>query len=308
MDTALVSIILLAHAPYAKFIPDSLGSILAQSYSSLEVIVLGDGSKELQQALDPFRTDSRCIPSVQGDQPFLQAANDRMREARGKYVGTWNSDDVYNRDHVKVLVHTLEEDSAVGAAFDNMEYFSDTPNANGDSSLGLILRQDRANKLSSSRVSVQQIVEENIMTGPSSLIRKSVFEQVGGYDKDIYLNCDLHWFYRIAAYFPVIFVDYIGVRKRIHPLNNTAVNAHYEYGVRELENIRDKYPDVYQIIGRSVFNKKLGRKYFRLGNYYESNGDRQRATEMYKKAMLLRKLSFRYHWEYFRSTLFSGTN
>ena len=136
MDTPLVSIILFAHAPYAKFIPDSLGSILAQSYGSLEVIVLGDGSKELQQALDPFRIDPRCIPCVQGDQPFLQAANERMKEARGKYVGTWNSDDIYNRDHVKVLVQALEGDAAIGAAFDNTEYFSDTPNAKGDSSLG----------------------------------------------------------------------------------------------------------------------------------------------------------------------------
>jgi len=136
MDTPLVSIILFAHAPYAKFIPDSLGSILTQSYGSLEVIVLGDGSKELQQALDPFRLDSRCIPCIQGDLPFLQAANERMKEARGKYVGTWNSDDIYNRDHVKVLVQALEEDAAIGAAFDNTEYFSDTPNANGDSSLG----------------------------------------------------------------------------------------------------------------------------------------------------------------------------
>ena len=73
------------------------------------------------------------------------------------------------------------------------------------------------------------------MTGPSSLIRKSAFEIVGGYDKDIYLNCDLHWFYRLAAYFPVAFVDYVGVRKRVHALNNTAVTPHYEYGLRELE-------------------------------------------------------------------------
>lgn len=303
MDTALVSIILFAHAPYAKFIPESLGSILAQSYSSLEVIVLGDGSKELEQALDPFRIDSRCIPCIQGDQPFLQAANERMKEARGKYIGTWNSDDIYNRDHVKLLVQALEEDAAIGAAFDNTEYFSDTPDANGDSSLGLILRQDRAKKLSSARLSVQNIVEENFMTGPSSLIRKSVFEQVGGYDKDIYLNCDLHWFYRIAAYFPVSFVDYIGVRKRVHPLNNTAVNPHYEYGVRELELIRERYPDVYSRIGKRVFNKKLGRKYFRLGLYYERRGELEKARDSYRQAMLLRKWSLRYSWEYLRSRI-----
>ena len=306
MDTALVSIILFAHAPYAKFIPESLGSILAQSYSSLEVIVLGDGSKELEHALDPFRIDSRCIPCIQGDQPFLQAANERMKEARGKYIGTWNSDDIYNRDHVKLLVQALEEDAAIGAAFDNTEYFSDTPNANGDSSLGLILRQDRAKKLSSARLSVQNIVEENFMTGPSSLIRKSVFEQVGGYDKDIYLNCDLHWFYRIAAYFPVSFVDYIGVRKRVHPLNNTAVNPHYEYGVRELVHIRERYPDVYSRIGKRVFNKKLGRKYFRLGLYYEKRGELEKARDSYRQAMLLRKWTLRYSWEYLRSRILAS--
>ncbi|MPZ78110.1 MAG: glycosyltransferase [Deltaproteobacteria bacterium] len=306
MDTALVSIILFAHAPYAKFIPESLGSILAQSYSSLEVIVLGDGSKELEQALDPFRIDSRCIPCIQGDQPFLQAANERMKEARGKYIGTWNSDDIYNRDHVKLLVQALEDDAVIGAAFDNTEYFSDTPNANGDSSLGLILRQDRAKKLSSARLSVQNIVEENFMTGPSSLIRKSVFEQVGGYDKDIYLNCDLHWFYRIAAYFPVSFVDYIGVRKRVHPLNNTAVNPHYEYGVRELVHIRERYPDVYSRIGKRVFNKKLGRKYFRLGLYYENRGELEKARDSYRQAMLLRKWTLRYSWEYLRSRILAS--
>jgi hypothetical protein len=144
------------------------------------------------------------------------------------------------------------------------------------------------------------------MTGPSSLIAKTAFKSVGGYDKDIYLNCDLHWFYRLAAYFPVRYVDYIGVRKRIHPLNNTAVNPHYEYGVRELEHIRDHYPDVYSRIGKSAFNKKLGRKYLRLGLYYEGQGELTKARAAYKQAMVLRKWSFRYHWEYIRSTRAAG--
>jgi len=145
-------------------------------------------------------------------------------------------------------------------------------------------------------------VRENFMTGPSSLIRKSAFEIVGGYDKDIYLNCDLHWFYRLAAYFPVAFVDYVGVRKRVHPLNNTAVNPHYEYGLRELEHIRERYPEVYDRIGKSTFNKKLGRKYFRLGLYYERRGEPDKARAAYKQAMLLRKWSLRYSWEYCRSS------
>ncbi|HYQ97647.1 MAG TPA: glycosyltransferase, partial [Candidatus Nitrosocosmicus sp.] len=196
MDTPLVSIILFAHAPYAKFIPSSLGSILKQSYSSLEVFVLGDGSRELEQALAPFREDHRCISAYQGALPFLQASNELMRQCRGKYLGTWNSDDIYEVDHVKVLVKALEEDATLGGAFDNTEYFSDQPASlvkeKPKLTLGPMVKNGRGKKLASMRLSVHDILKDNFMTGPSSLITKTAFESVGGYDKDIYLNCDLH--------------------------------------------------------------------------------------------------------------------
>jgi GT2 family glycosyltransferase len=308
--TPLVSIILFAHAPYAKFISSSLGSILKQSYGALEVFVLGDASRELEHALTPFREDPRCISASQGALPFLQASNELMKQCRGKYLGTWNSDDIYEVDHVQVLVKALEEDATLGGAFDNTEYFSDQPgNPGGEKpklSMGPMVKNGLGKKLASAPLSVHDILKDNFMTGPSSLITKTAFESVGGYDKDIYLNCDLHWFYRLAAYFPVRYVDYIGVRKRIHPLNNTAVNPHYEHGVRELEHIRDHYPDVYGRIGKSAFNKKLGRKYLRLGLYYEGQGELAKARAAYKQAMHLRKWSFRYHWEYIRATRAAG--
>ena len=306
MANSLVSIILFAHAPYARFLRDSLGSILTQSYLLLDVNVLSDGSEEVRNAVTEFSRDSRVAVVSQGTQPFLQAANEIMKAAKGDYLATWNSDDIYREDHVKLLVHALEQNPALGAAFDNTEFFKDVPGdlnrQNGTLSLGLIVAQEEAKKLAGACLTVQDIVRENFMTGPSSLIRKSAFEIVGGYDKDIYLNCDLHWFYRLAAYFPVAFVDYVGVRKRVHPLNNTAVNPHYEYGLRELEHIRERYPEVYDRIGKSTFNKKLGRKYFRLGLYYERRGEPDKARAAYKQAMRLRKWSLRYSWEYCRSS------
>ena len=307
MNTPVVSIILFAHAPYAKFIGDSLGSILGQSYTSLEVIVLGDGSQELQAVIEPFSEDPRLTSCSQGDKPFLQAANEKMKEACGKYLGTWNSDDFYSPDHVKLLVKALEQDQTAGGAFDNTEFVRDVSaeglSQTGGSTVGFIVPEAQARRLAASRLTVRDILRDNFMTGPSSLVRKSAFEVIGGYDEDIYLNCDLHWFYRLAAFYPVRYVDYVGVRKRIHPLNNTAVNTHYEYGVRELENIRERYPEVYKRIGKRAFNQKLGRKYFRLGVYHEREGEVDKAIAAYRQAMTLRKWSFRYHWEYFRSSI-----
>lgn len=303
MKEPIVTVILFVHAAYAKFLAQSLGSILRQSHSSLEVIVLGDGSVEVERAVAPFSADQRWTLCSQGSLPFLQATNEKMKQCKGAYIGTWNSDEIYNPDHVRCLVEALENDREAGAAFDNMEQFVDgAPAAGGEPSL--MIPHTRAKALAASQLTVRQIFDDNFMTGPSSLIRKAAIDRVGGYDKDIFLNCDLQWFYRIAAYYPIRFVDYVGVRRRIHPLNTTSVNPHYEFGARELETIREKYPDVYQRIGKSVFNKKLGRKYYRLGLYYERRGEISKAREMYKKTMLLRKFSLRYYWEYFRSCAF----
>jgi glycosyltransferase involved in cell wall biosynthesis len=301
---SLVSVILFAHAPYAKFLPSSLQSILEQSYRDLEVLVLGDGSHEIKEVVERFKCDGRVTLCPQTRPYFLETANELMAASKGEYLGTWNSDDLYNEKHVDFLVRALEDDREAGGAFDNTEYFSEAAQeavwkyAKKD----LVVPEERAEILAGCRLSVQQIFNENIMTGPSSIIRKSAFNQVGGYDGKIRLNCDLHWFYRLGAYFPIRFVNYIGVRKRLHPLNNTAVNPHYEFGVRELEDIRDSYPEVYRRIGKNTFNKKLGRKYFRLGLYHERRGDLAKARAAYKQAMLLRKMSFRYGWEYCRSS------
>jgi glycosyltransferase involved in cell wall biosynthesis len=309
VENPVVSVILFAHAPYAKFLPSSLASILEQSYPHLELLVLGDGSNEVREVVERFKSDGRVTLCPQTRPYFLETANELMAGCKGKYLGTWNSDDLYNDKHVELLVEALEDDLEAGGAFDNTEYFKDAePEAVGkEAEKRFIVPEDLAATLPRSRLSVQQIFNDNIMTGPSAIIRKSAFEKVGGYDSKIRLNCDLHWFYRLAAYFPIRFINYVGVRKRIHPLNNTAVNPHYEFGVRELEDIRDSYPEVYRRIGKNTFNKKLGRKYFRLGLYYEGRGDLVKAREAYKQAMFLRKMSFRYGWEYCRSSFLSAS-
>lgn len=148
-----------------------------------------------------------------------------MRASKGAYLATWNSDDLYNERHVELLVGALETDRGAGGAFDNTEYFK-VSDREVESNEGLIIPVDQVQQLASSRLSVQQVFNENIMTGPSSIVRKSAFERVGGYDPKIRLNCDLHWFYRLAAFFPIRFVNYVGVRKHIHRLNNTAVHPH----------------------------------------------------------------------------------
>ena len=70
MKSPLVSIILFAHAPYARFLPCSLESILHQSYRDLEVLVLTDGSDDVRVVAEHFMGDRRVNLCAQ-TRPYL---------------------------------------------------------------------------------------------------------------------------------------------------------------------------------------------------------------------------------------------
>ena len=310
MISTSVSAVVFAHAPYAKYLAGCLESILGQSHQPIEVVVLSDGSTEIAGVVEKF-SGNRTVSLVdQGEGHFFLALNRVAQQCKGECVALMDSDDFYNRDHLKRLVDLFEHYPNTGLAFDNVEYFDDSKGTGtnaGDNKPAdevLLISTAEAKLLASRQVSLEEIFVDNLITGPSSLLRKNAFVRVGGYDRHALVIGDLHLFYRIGAYYGIRFADYVGVQKRVHAQSTTGTNPHYEYGINGLESIRNNYPEVYQRIGPQVFNQKLARKYFRAGLFHEKRGDLSKARDAYKKAMLLRKFSLRYAWEYVRTTLF----
>jgi len=304
----LVSVVMPSYARQAKFLANALESVLGQSYSALEVVLVSDGSNEILQAADRFREETRLKFFIEKGRGYIAALNQGIELSQGLYVAFCDSDDVLNKDHLKVLVDALERFPDAGLVFDNLEHFdSESGEHVTDPTLmaddRLLISRERARELVQKAVSLQDIFADNLVSGPAFMVPRQVFDNAGYFDSDVFLMNDLHLFYRIGAYYPVRFVNYVGVRKRVHAANLTTVHPHYEYGVKCLENIQERYPDVCRRIGRRFFDKKLGSKYYRLGLYFERSGDRSKAREMYKKAMLMRKFSLRNHWNYLRVSL-----
>jgi len=309
MKRPLVSVIVPTYNN-AKLIPDTLESIFGQSYSPVEIIVVNDGSTdETAEVVERFTSRGTLRIYTQKNQGDIAARNKGIELSEGDYIAFCDSDDIWNRDHVRLLVDQLERCPEAGMVFDNVAYFvhpGEEENKEASPAGGeerLLVEAARAKTIAATPVSLQDLYTDNLITTSAFMVPKRVFARVGVFDRDIYLMNDLHFFYRIAAYYAVRFVDYVGVRKRVHPASLSMVNTHHEYGVNCLENIRERYPEVYRRIGKRIFNKKLGRKYFRLGLHYEKYGDVKKAKDMYKKALLTRRWSFRYYWEYIRASL-----
>src|SRR5579864_7085464 len=118
-QTPLVSVVIPAYNS-SRYISGTLDSVLSQTLSNREIILVNDGSpdtRELEATLQPY---------VQGLRYFNQenrgpsaARNVGIRAARGRYVAFLDSDDVWLPHHLFNQVQHLERDPELGLVYAN---------------------------------------------------------------------------------------------------------------------------------------------------------------------------------------------
>ncbi len=115
MNTPLVSVVIPAYN-HGRYILEAVHSVLRQSLSDLELIVVDDGSTD--DTLDRLRTirDPRVQVVAQRNQGAHSALNRGLGLARGTYLAILNSDDRYTPDRLERLVSVLEHDPEIGLA------------------------------------------------------------------------------------------------------------------------------------------------------------------------------------------------
>ena len=90
-----------------QYLPACLDTVLAQTYSDWELILIDDGSTDgTGSVCDKYaKTDPRISVIHQENQGLSDSRNKAMRLARGKYIGFIDGDDLIVPDMYKVLYH-----------------------------------------------------------------------------------------------------------------------------------------------------------------------------------------------------------
>jgi glycosyltransferase involved in cell wall biosynthesis len=106
---------------HAGFIGAAIDSVLSQTYSDLELIVVDDGSTDhTRQVLGQF-ADNRLRVLFQENQGAHAAINRGLRESTGKYLAILNSDDIYHPQRFEKILPVFYGDSRVGLVSSYLE-------------------------------------------------------------------------------------------------------------------------------------------------------------------------------------------
>lgn len=246
---------------YERYVGKAVESALAQTYQNIEIIVVDDGSDDKSRELLTQYSD-RIKVIEQKNSGVCAARNRGAAESNGDYLAFLDADDIWMPEKIKRQVDRFTCDPQIGIVHVGVEDID----ADGNN-IAFHLKGMEGN------VSEHFLFfEEAVVLGGGSgvMIKRSVFEESGGFDETLSTSADWELYFRISSKYSIAFVAEPLLQYRLH-----GSNMHSNVQRMEQEMIR-AYEKAFDgsSFSDSVKSKAYGRlfrvlsgSYFRAGNF-----------------------------------------
>jgi glycosyltransferase involved in cell wall biosynthesis len=174
------------------FLKDAIESVLSQTYSNFEWIIINDGSKDNTECVIQSYDDYRIRYYKQENKGQCSASNFGLRIATGDYIKFFDADDVMNSEHLEAQLKKIgsRKDAlascAWGRFYDNNPYSAKF--------ISETVWED-LNTIDWIRKSLSQ--QNDMMGAWIWLIPREIIEKTGGWDESLSLNNDFEFSIRI---------------------------------------------------------------------------------------------------------------
>lgn len=158
---------------YARFLPESVGSVIAQSYRDFEIIIVDDGSTDnTDEAAKRLITENpdvtiRLMKQANSGQPAI-SRNNGIARAFGNYIVCLDADDAMDPNLLTECVKVLDSDPKIAVAY------TDQVHVNGS----------RSKIMESQEWDMNRLPFTNLLP-TCSMFRKEVWNKTGGYKTNV---------------------------------------------------------------------------------------------------------------------------
>ncbi len=232
---------------YGQYLDPTLNSVLEQTTSDWECLVVDDGSTDHTAAIvaEWSRRDPRFRYLHQNNQGQATARNLGLQHARGEYIQFFDSDDLLQPDKLRIQSAWLDAHPETDIVYGRVRYFE----TGKETQLFIDRWGERMTEWmpmlsGKGEPMIRAFADKNILEMGCALFRREAVDLAGGFDKSMTGIEDYDFCFRAAAKglsFTFLDADSTAVLMRHHP-NSYSKNRIKVYRV-ELE-LRRKMDEV----------------------------------------------------------------
>ncbi|WP_174589763.1 glycosyltransferase [Methanocella conradii] len=171
-----------------RYLREAVDSIIAQTYEDFEFLIVNDGSTDSSiEVLQSYEDPRIRIINNDVNIGLTKSLNRGVQLARGRYIARMDADDVSSPDRLEKEVQFLDAHPDVGLVGSNVKVIDDDGR-----DVGVMTYPETSGHIK------WYMLFFNPMVHPTLLIRREVFERVGGYNEGIRYAQDYELLCRLA--------------------------------------------------------------------------------------------------------------
>jgi glycosyltransferase involved in cell wall biosynthesis len=286
MSTPRVSVIVPVYN-CERFVREALDSVLAQGVPDLEIVVVDDGSTDATlQVVEQFGSVVRVLR--QRNLGPAAARNRAVRASRGRYLAFLDGDDVWLPGKLQAQLDYLESDDAFAIVFTRFTYWRPDA-AGGYPPAAQVAREGHGARPEQpwSGWLYPQILLRTPIHIITTLIRREVYDAVGGFDESLRGGSDYDFWLKATRRYQAFCIPSCGALYRLHGAGVTSVPKPVNYGylilTRALADLGRCGPDG-RCVDEPALQARLAELCFRFGRLHYLKGDARLARSAFLRA------------------------
>lgn len=173
---------------------EALESLRKQTYQNLEILIMNDASTDGSTlVIEKFQQrDPRCrVFTHTENRGLTKSLNELAKQAKGEFLARMDADDIADLVRIEKQMHYLMQHSEISVC----------------GTRGWLMNEDTGKEslldVPVGALSKKQLIYHNQCLHPSLIMRRSVFEAVGGYDERFKRSQDYELLLRILRIAPI---------------------------------------------------------------------------------------------------------
>jgi glycosyltransferase involved in cell wall biosynthesis len=271
-----VSVIMPAYNS-GKYIIDAIESVLHQSYSDYELIIIDDGSKDnTREIIMSYDNRNEMRYYYQENSGISAARNKGIELSTGKYIAFLDADDLWMPDKLSESVKYLENNSAIKMVYSDMFIINSSGEVTG--------QWFRMKKEYAEGDIYENLIKECFIVPTSFVIEKAVLledlfnvKATGVEDYDLWMRLARKYRYGLIRDPLVKWRNHDGNYSKNYAIVSEGLIGIFERELKEW-NRKDKYYD--------IIVKRLSSTLYTLGQYYIGKQKYKQANQLFMECLL----------------------